>query len=248
MPMLTTLRMRLPVWPCHAPLRTRPAKAAIASRTAWTSGTTFGPVDDDGLSARRAQRDMEDGAVLGDVDLLAAEHRVDAIAQPGLLRQLPQQTERLVGDAVLGVVETEAGEFHRHSLAALRVVREERTQVQAADLLVVRLQRLPRWARRQHGHLAWWRLSLLDAITSMRLAPGIDERLGAFLLELRRESGNVDTGVRETLAGPRQNHRRRRACSDAYLPCRRQRLERALRYGVDRERRRKRVDVETSEA
>ena len=43
MPMLTILRMRFPVCPFHSPLRTRLAKADIASRTAWTSGTTFLP-------------------------------------------------------------------------------------------------------------------------------------------------------------------------------------------------------------
>ena len=43
MPMLTTFRMRLPVWPFHSPLRTRSAKPAILSRTACTSGTTFLP-------------------------------------------------------------------------------------------------------------------------------------------------------------------------------------------------------------
>ena len=43
MPMLTTFRMRLPVWPFHSPRRTRSAKPAILSSTAWTSGTTFLP-------------------------------------------------------------------------------------------------------------------------------------------------------------------------------------------------------------
>src|SRR6516164_4661329 len=42
-PTLMTLRMRLPVWPVQAPLRTRLEKALILSRTAWTSGTTFFP-------------------------------------------------------------------------------------------------------------------------------------------------------------------------------------------------------------
>ena len=41
--MLMTLRMRRPVWPFHAPLRTRSANAAILSSTAWTCGTTFSP-------------------------------------------------------------------------------------------------------------------------------------------------------------------------------------------------------------
>jgi hypothetical protein len=43
MPMLTTLRMRLPVWPSQAPDRTRSAKSAMRSRTSWTSGTTSVP-------------------------------------------------------------------------------------------------------------------------------------------------------------------------------------------------------------
>jgi hypothetical protein len=43
MPMLTTLRMRLPVWPVHLPERTCSAKSAILSSTACTLGTTFSP-------------------------------------------------------------------------------------------------------------------------------------------------------------------------------------------------------------
>jgi hypothetical protein len=43
MPRLTTFRIRFPVWPVKAPLRTRSANAAIRSRTACTSGTTSVP-------------------------------------------------------------------------------------------------------------------------------------------------------------------------------------------------------------
>ena len=43
MPTLTTLRMRLPVWPVHSPPRTRSAKADIRSSTSWTPGTTSSP-------------------------------------------------------------------------------------------------------------------------------------------------------------------------------------------------------------
>ena len=65
-------------------------------------------VDQDRLAFRGAQGDVQHGAILGDVDLLAAEHRVDPVAQARLLGQLQQEVERLVGDAVLGVVEEEA--------------------------------------------------------------------------------------------------------------------------------------------
>ena len=56
MPMLMTLRMRLPVWPFHSPLRTRLEKSAILSSTAWTWGTTFSPstMMDAPRGARRA--------------------------------------------------------------------------------------------------------------------------------------------------------------------------------------------------
>ena len=88
MPMLMTLRMRLPVWPVQAPR----AHAVGEGRHLVEHGVDLGhdvlAVDDDRRALRRAQRHVQDGAVLGDVDLLAAEHRVDARAQAGLLGEL----------------------------------------------------------------------------------------------------------------------------------------------------------------
>ena len=46
MPMLTTLRMRLPVCPVHWPLRTRLAKSVIRLSTSCTSRTTSVAVHD----------------------------------------------------------------------------------------------------------------------------------------------------------------------------------------------------------
>ena len=43
---------------------------------------------------RRAQGDVQDGAVFRDVDFLAAEHRVDPRAQAGFLGQLQQAISR----------------------------------------------------------------------------------------------------------------------------------------------------------
>ena len=85
MPMLTTLRMRLPVWPFHAPLRTRLAEVGHLVEHGVDLGHDVLAVDDDGCALRRAQRHVQDGALLGDVDLLAAEHGVDPRAQAGLL-------------------------------------------------------------------------------------------------------------------------------------------------------------------
>ena len=43
MPMLTTVRIRLPVWPRQAPLRTALAKRSMRPRTSCTSGTMLRP-------------------------------------------------------------------------------------------------------------------------------------------------------------------------------------------------------------
>jgi len=43
MPMLTTLRIGLPVYPVQTPLRTRVAKSVMRSSTSCTPGTTFWP-------------------------------------------------------------------------------------------------------------------------------------------------------------------------------------------------------------
>ncbi len=58
-------------------------------------------IDNDALVLRRAQGDMQHGAPLGDVDLVAAKHSVDALAQARGLGQLQQQAQRFSGDTVL---------------------------------------------------------------------------------------------------------------------------------------------------
>ncbi len=66
-------------------------------------------VDQDALASRGPQGDVEDGSILRDVDLVAAEHRVDLVAEVGLLdRSATKQLHRLGGHPVLGVVEERA--------------------------------------------------------------------------------------------------------------------------------------------
>ena len=88
-------------------------------------------VDDDGRAFRRAKGHMQDGAIFRDVDFLAAKHRVDPGAQPGLFGELDEQLERLVGDAIFRVIQVDAGGLRGHPLAALRIVGEQVSQVQA---------------------------------------------------------------------------------------------------------------------
>ena len=100
-------------------------------------------VDDDRRVLGRAQRGVQHGAILGDVDLVAAEHRVDALTQARPAGQLEEQTHGLVGDAVLRVVEVETLTLGRETLAPLRVGGEEVAQVRVAHLLEVLLERVP---------------------------------------------------------------------------------------------------------
>ena len=106
-------------------------------------------VNDDGRRTRRAQRHVQDCAVFRDVDLVAAEHRVYALAQAAFVGQLQQQPEGFVGDAILRVVEKDARGLHRQPLAALGIIGEELAQMHIPDLLVVGNERLPRRACRQ---------------------------------------------------------------------------------------------------
>ena len=80
MPMLTTLRMRLPVAPVHEPLTHAVGEVAHAIEDLVHVANDVLPVDGERRVTRQAQRDMEYGAVLAHVDVVA-EHRVDALAK-----------------------------------------------------------------------------------------------------------------------------------------------------------------------
>ena len=99
--------------------------------------------------SRRAQRHVQHRALFGDVDLVATEHGVDSRAQAGLVRKLNQEPQRLIGDAILGVVERQASGFRRQALTACGIVREERAEMHVPDRVIMALERMPGWALRQ---------------------------------------------------------------------------------------------------
>ena len=110
-------------------------------------------IDADRSAARRPQRDVQDGALFGQVNFVAAEHRVDAPAQPRLFGQREQQADCLVGHAMLGIVEVQAGGLDDEPFTALGIFGEQSLQVAAVDLVVMRLQCLPRSAPGQRVRL-----------------------------------------------------------------------------------------------
>src|ERR1700722_13565940 len=86
---------------------------------------------------------MQDGAILGDVDALAGEHRRRALDKTGLLGQLDKQTDRLVGYAVLRVVQIEARTLGRETLATCAVHSEQLTQRSVSHLTLMGGQLTP---------------------------------------------------------------------------------------------------------
>ena len=99
------------------------------------------PVDDDRRRSRRAQRDVQHRPVLGDVDAIATEHRRDPIvAACALAASANSRSSVSSGDAMLRVVEVEPGRLGDEPLARDRVGREQRSQMNRAHLVGVRLR------------------------------------------------------------------------------------------------------------
>ena len=76
-----------------------------------------------------SQRDVHNGAFLREIDLLTVKHGVDPLAQAALIREFEQQPDRLIGDAVLRVVEVETYSLKREVLGALGIFREKLAEV-----------------------------------------------------------------------------------------------------------------------
>ncbi len=110
------------------------------------------PVDDELAAGRQAQGHVQDGPVLRRVDVLAGEHRVAMLLDPRRPGDVHEETQGLVGDPVLGVVEDEVGPLCREPGRPFGVLGEELAQVALRHPLVVRPEGLPlRCRRRVHA-------------------------------------------------------------------------------------------------
>ena len=130
-------RLRLAFWICAL------LAAAVG---AWVMRNTM---SNDGISyldmaAAVAQGRVQDRAALGAVDVRAGEHLVAPAGDVGLLGEREQEPHRLVGGAVLRVVDEQAARALRHAREALGVAREQLAQVNRRDRGLVIAKRLPR--------------------------------------------------------------------------------------------------------
>jgi hypothetical protein len=91
--------------------------------------TTAPTIDKDSLAFGSAQSDMQNGALFGDVDLVAREHGVDVVAQAGLLCKVNKHAEGLAGNSVLRKVEVQTQGLQREAFVALRIVGKELSKV-----------------------------------------------------------------------------------------------------------------------
>ncbi len=71
---------------------------------------------------------MQDRTVLGDVDVLAGEHRVPALRDTGRLRPGDQGGEHFIVDGLLRVVDAEVGGVDDVAIGTVRIVVEEFAQ------------------------------------------------------------------------------------------------------------------------
>ena len=106
-------------------------------------------VDQDRLSFRRPQGDVQNGAFFGRVDLLPAKHRIGPRPQSRFFGELQQQLQRLIGDAVFRVIQVDPRRLGSQTFASPGIFREQLPHMEALDLAVVRGKRIPAWSLRQ---------------------------------------------------------------------------------------------------
>ena len=125
------------------------------------------------LACRAAQRGVQDGAVLGGVDVLAGEHGVAALLELHLAGKIAQQLDGLIGHQVLGQVEVQVAGVKAQLVHALCIGSEPCLKVDTLglELLLMGLERLPSGGRRsvdRCGNSCHKVLLNIRAHTSMR--------------------------------------------------------------------------------
>ncbi len=129
------------------------------------------PIHLDHGVARGPQGDVQHRAALGDVDAVAAEHRLGTAGHAGPLRHRGQQLQGVAVDTVLGVVEVQIADVEGQLLAARGVVVEQSAQMQGPHGRGVRRQRLPLVGTRDHCFASWYQCSCRSVVSPVKSSP-----------------------------------------------------------------------------
>ena len=108
-------------------------------------------VDRQGVGRGAAQRGVQDGAVLGDVDVLARVHAVAQLQDAGLLSEGEEVAHQRGAHEVLRQVDVQVGSIEGESLGAVGVVREQLAQV-GIEVVGQLVERVPRGGHRRVDH------------------------------------------------------------------------------------------------
>ena len=108
-------------------------------------------VDRQGVGRGAAQRGVQDGAVLGDVDVLARVHAVAQLQDAGLLSKGEEVAHQRGAHEVLRQVDMQVGSIEGESLGAVGVVREQLAQV-GIEVVGQLVERVPRGGHRRVDH------------------------------------------------------------------------------------------------
>jgi hypothetical protein len=72
---------------------------------------------------------VQDGAIFRDVDVLASKHPVSSLAETGLVRELDEESQCVIGYSLFRVVEVDAFGLDPQSLTARRIFAKKASQV-----------------------------------------------------------------------------------------------------------------------
>jgi len=151
MPMLTTSVMGWPLKPRHWPCWTarREVRHPLTHRLDLRQYVLAMNLD---RATLLTQGDVQRRPILSEIDRLTGKHARDLLRQFRLLRQLQEQPTRVIGHAILGVIQQQTVEFDGKVLEALGIGLEHLAQGLVPDLVPMMLEGLPGRQLTQLGH------------------------------------------------------------------------------------------------
>ena len=109
-------------------------------------------VNEDGAIGAISECDVEDGAVFGDVDFVAAEHAIAPFLDFGVSGEVQEEAEGFIGDAIFGEIQENVAEAKGEFFESFRVFGEKIAHVDRREGLEMRKECLPRMGLGEGAH------------------------------------------------------------------------------------------------